>query len=282
MVLYVVQIGIIFNKNKMADIVNYQSAFGTGGELVGGIIQANRADAELKRLKGIKGYGDYEYLTGQQIFDQAKQKAEGLSAEEKAFAQQGISRAATQNFRNFADRNPSMSGIAQAIVNDQSAIAGLSLAAQDAAVRRQSLNTLIPLIGNQANLQETAKTGLEIDTLKQVGMAKQAGLTNAHNSKETIRNSIMSFWGGGSKSIPYDSGMGNGQSAGDSGSNQLNYGNTNTGGGFGTNRTQSGYGGMGQNSVDGFGGNRSGFSEEEYYRQNYPYYFGANNSFGRR
>lgn len=247
----------------MADIWNYASLFGTGGEMASGINQANKADKELAKLKAIKGYADYEYLTGQQIYNQANAIATGLSPAEKAYAQQGINRAATTNYRMLSDRNPTLSGVAQGIVNDKTAMANLNLVAQDAATRRRSLENLIPLIGNQANLQETAKTGLEIKTLEQLGMSKQAGLTNAHNSKETIRNSIMSFWGGGSKSNPYDTGTGN---------SEQNPGMSD--GGFGTNRTESGYGGMGQNSGDAWGGNSSRFSEDDYYKRNFPYLYG--------
>lgn len=242
----------------MADIYNYQSLFGTAGEMAGGIHQANVADKELAKLKAIKGYGDYEYLTGQQIYNQANALATGLSPAEKANAQAGINRAATTNYRMLSDRNHNLSGVAQAIINDKSAMAGLSLAAEDARVRRNSINALMGIIGGQANLQETAKTGQEINTLTQLGLAKQAGLTNAHNSKETIRNSIMSFWGGGSKSAPYAGGSGNG-GGGDSSR-------------FGESTTGSGYGGMGNNSSDAWGG--TGYRSDESYKNQYPYLFG--------
>lgn len=246
----------------MADIGNYQSLFGTGGELWGGIRQANKADEELAKLKAIPGYGQYDYLTGQEIYDQANAKATGLTPEEKAAAQQGMNRIATQRYRLASDRNPTLAGVIQSGINYGSVQGVLGLAAQDAAVRRQSLNSLIGLIGNQANLQESASTGLEIDTLKQLGLAKQAGLTNAHNSKETIRNSILSFWGGGSKSAPRDNGQGDMSDT------------TDTGGGFGTSRTNSGWDGMGDNSSSGFGGMTNREAQDlEYYKQKFPNLF---------
>lgn len=100
-----------------------------------------------------------EYLSGQNIYQQADAMATGFSPQEKSYLQDRQNRLSTQRFRMASDRNPTLAGSIQAGLNYSGVQAELGMAAQDAQLRRQNLSMLASLIGGQANRQ----TGSQIN-----------------------------------------------------------------------------------------------------------------------
>lgn len=161
-----------------------------GAKALYGLYQSNKANKALDELNKTP-YP--KYLTGQDIYGQADAMATGFTPQERAAAQGGLNRLATQRYRTASDRNPTLSGAIQAGTNYGSIQGTLGLAAQDAQLRRQNLQQLIGLIGGQANRQ----TGSDIDRRnaqeQAYGQAAQQGVENIFGAATDASNMLFSY-----------------------------------------------------------------------------------------
>lgn len=123
---------------------------GTGIEYFNAQSRKEKAEQGLAELEK-NPYKDF--LSGETIYNRATQLATGLTQQEIANEQQGYNRLANQRYRLATNKNPSLSGAIQAGINYGGVQNTLGLASMDAQVRRQNLNQLLGLIGNQANRQ---------------------------------------------------------------------------------------------------------------------------------
>ncbi len=155
----------------------------------------NYFQAQAKRKQALEGIAQLEKLpesnfsTGEQIYGRANNLATGLTPQEIANEEQGYNRLANERYRLGVAKNPSLSGAVNAGVNYGSVQNTLGLAAQDAAARRNSLHSLISLIGNQANRQ----TGKILDAERAYGQAASDQSYNQTNAVNNLTNSAFTY-----------------------------------------------------------------------------------------
>lgn len=116
----------------------------------------NRKRKAEKGLEELQDQDYPQYQTGEQIYDRANAKAKGLSPEEKANAIHQLNQLATAKYNRATQTAPNMAGAINAGINYGSISGQLGLVAEDARKRREDLQRLIGLVGNQSNLQTGA------------------------------------------------------------------------------------------------------------------------------
>lgn len=140
-----------------------------------GLWQSNNAQ---KKLDELENQPLPKYLTGQEIYDQANQKATGLSFGELANAHNNLNVLNNTRYQYAKDRNPSFSNAIQSAVNYGSIQGTLGIEAQNQIAIRSSLNQLIGLIGGQSNRQ----VGSDLQRRQQQELALgQQGQTGVRN-----------------------------------------------------------------------------------------------------
>ncbi len=160
------------------------------------VMGATQASAAKKNLKELGKVARPEYETGESIYDRADARATGLTPEERARALQGFSQLNNTRFKLGTQRNPTLTGAVQAGINYGSPTQTLGLAAQDAQVRRQSLNQLINLFGGQSNRQAASDISYRNETERALGQAHSRGVENVSKGIDGIANAGAIYAGG--------------------------------------------------------------------------------------
>lgn len=146
-----------------------------------GAIQSSKANNALDKLNS---QPREKYLTGEEVYDRANSKATGLSPQELAAANSRLTQLANTRYQLGVQKNPNLGSAVQAGVNYGSIQGALGLAAQDAAARRQSLMSLMGVIGNQSNRQVGSDLAYRDKMETTYGNAAVAGVKNVFGALE--------------------------------------------------------------------------------------------------
>lgn len=156
-----------------------------------GASQKSKAEKALDEINKTP-YPTYE--TGESIYSRATRDSRGLSLQEIAQAQQRQNRISNQTYRTIFNKNPTLSGVANAIANDQSTNFNLGIAAQDSMARRQNLQFLTGFYGNQSNAQTQANIQYRNQLESQYGLASQNGTQNIFTGLNTALAPTYSYF----------------------------------------------------------------------------------------